>query len=376
MTFALRTLRWMTITGIVGGFPVAAHAIEPLNDDALGESVVVTPGTWFSTLDQAHRNSIYWIGDWETGNTSQWDNGQPWVSGPGTSSWHLVTNSVHSGSYAMSTTIDTTGGPAGVRWPRRDVPGMSSFPTAAYYSTWLRFDTTLDASWYNMMQWKQTTSDGTSSDPVWSIDIEKRTDGRDYYYLYSYIGNDGNYLTPGIGDKGDSSIAIPIGQWTHLETYYKWASDTTGAVSVYQDGKLILQQTGVRTKFVHADAPSKPLQWTINAYGDDVTPSPNTVYFDDAAISALRLGDSTAISPMPGDFDGNGTVDAADYAVWRKGLPKTYSQSDYNLWRDNFGDSAGSGVGCGRSSHNSRTLDHFHSLYRSPHPLKFAISRA
>jgi hypothetical protein len=47
----------------------------------------------------------------------------------------------------------------------------------------------------------------------------------------------------------------------------------------------------------------------------------------------------------PGDFNQNGTVDAADYVVWRKGLGTTYTQSDYNTWRANFGTSllAGSG---------------------------------
>jgi WD40 repeat protein len=46
------------------------------------------------------------------------------------------------------------------------------------------------------------------------------------------------------------------------------------------------------------------------------------------------------ISRMPGDFNADGTVDAADYAVWRNGLGTTYTQADYNIWRANFGRSA------------------------------------
>jgi hypothetical protein len=45
---------------------------------------------------------------------------------------------------------------------------------------------------------------------------------------------------------------------------------------------------------------------------------------------------------LPGDFNFNGTVDAADYVVWRKNMG---TQSDYNLWRANFGQSVGSGAG-------------------------------
>jgi hypothetical protein len=47
----------------------------------------------------------------------------------------------------------------------------------------------------------------------------------------------------------------------------------------------------------------------------------------------------------PGDFNQDGTVDAADYVVWRKGVGTTYTQTDYDTWRANFGTSllAGSG---------------------------------
>jgi len=47
---------------------------------------------------------------------------------------------------------------------------------------------------------------------------------------------------------------------------------------------------------------------------------------------------------LPGDYNANGAVDAADYVVWRKGLGTTYTQNDYNVWRSNFGDTAGSGA--------------------------------
>lgn len=47
-----------------------------------------------------------------------------------------------------------------------------------------------------------------------------------------------------------------------------------------------------------------------------------------------------------GDFNRNGVVDAADYAVWRAGLGTIYSPDDYNTWREHFGDvAAGSGNG-------------------------------
>jgi autotransporter-associated beta strand protein len=77
--------------------------------------------------------------------------------------------------------------------------------------------------------------------------------------------------------------------------------------------------------------------------------------FNSLSLPALASGiewtttyDATSVSlsvTTDGDFNEDGTVNAADYVVWRKGAG-TYLQSDYNIWRNNFGESiAGSGQG-------------------------------
>ena len=48
--------------------------------------------------------------------------------------------------------------------------------------------------------------------------------------------------------------------------------------------------------------------------------------------------------PVPGDYNQNGSVDAADYVVWRNGVGTTYTQGDYDVWRAHFGQTAGSGT--------------------------------
>lgn len=76
--------------------------------------------------------------------------------------------------------------------------------------------------------------------------------------------------------------------------------------------------------------------------------------------------DNDSVASLAGDYNGNSTVDAGDYVVWRKtvgsgthhqadgsgltiGVPDgTVDQSDYNYWRSNFGNAttgAGSGTG-------------------------------
>ena len=47
---------------------------------------------------------------------------------------------------------------------------------------------------------------------------------------------------------------------------------------------------------------------------------------------------------IPGDFNHDGTVDGADYIVWRKNPGGIYTQNDFNTWRTHFGQTAGSGA--------------------------------
>ena len=66
----------------------------------------------------------------------------------------------------------------------------------------------------------------------------------------------------------------------------------------------------------------------------------------------------SVVSPgVPGDYNNNGSVDAADYVLWRKGgplmnevdTPGTVNAADYAAWRARFGN-PGSGSGTGASA--------------------------
>jgi hypothetical protein len=68
-------------------------------------------------------------------------------------------------------------------------------------------------------------------------------------------------------------------------------------------------------------------------------------------LGTVVYGPITPVGPpsagLPGDFNGDGAVNAADYVVWRKtnGTP-----AGYNEWRTNFGRTSGSGSGVGSSA--------------------------
>jgi hypothetical protein len=82
-------------------------------------------------------------------------------------------------------------------------------------------------------------------------------------------------------------------------------------------------------------------------------PQANGITYGSTASGALFQSDEyftgTGVVSvgLPGDFNGDGSVDAGDYVVWSKS-PSAYggSPAGYDLWRANFGlTSAGSGSG-------------------------------
>jgi hypothetical protein len=69
----------------------------------------------------------------------------------------------------------------------------------------------------------------------------------------------------------------------------------------------------------------------------------------------------TATLALPGDFNNDGGVDAADYAVWRNNLgssstlpndtsPGMVTEHDYETWRASFGNSSSGAAGFAETS--------------------------
>jgi phospholipase/lecithinase/hemolysin len=75
-------------------------------------------------------------------------------------------------------------------------------------------------------------------------------------------------------------------------------------------------------------------------FWDDLHPTATVhAYLAQAALDLLLA--------LPGDFNDDGTVDAADYVVWRDGLGTNFTPADYDTWRTHFGETSASGAGAG-----------------------------
>jgi hypothetical protein len=64
----------------------------------------------------------------------------------------------------------------------------------------------------------------------------------------------------------------------------------------------------------------------------------------DGFVNLTLTGQLVAAAPiLLGDYNEDGSVDAADYVIWRKGLGTLFTQADYDVWSANYGQTAGSG---------------------------------
>jgi hypothetical protein len=87
---------------------------------------------------------------------------------------------------------------------------------------------------------------------------------------------------------------------------------------------------------------------TITSLSGGLNDAPGVGVAYNFTLANFREGIALWSLPAPGDINGDGAYDVADYVAWRK---KGGTQNDYNTWRANFGRSL-NGFGAAASQHN------------------------
>jgi hypothetical protein len=174
---------------------------------------------------------------------------------------------------------------------------------------------------------------------------------------------------PEIEASGAAPEPWPANEWFHVAaTYDKNGNNGAGKFALYYNGELI------RTTEANGSAgPADLGAWDLRTFGmyyDGLAVGAvydsggrrlhgmmDELYIFTRALSEAEIGMLYNIAPpgVSGDYNNNGTVDAADYVLWRDGgplqnegdTPGTVNQADYEFWRASFGKVAGGPAAAG-----------------------------
>ena len=145
----------------------------------------------------------------------------------------------------------------------------------------------------------------------------------DYFVSDFYVFAGGNTQAAQVF----SSLPVNTGHWQTIDIEYTYGSSD-----------LTLVVDGVSETLASAIRPG-------------IT-SLSGIRFNHASIGTTYYIDGLPSEPLAGDYNGDGTVDAADYVLWRKDpdSPNNGAPDGYNTWRAHFGVTAGSGAGFGTTA--------------------------
>lgn len=228
--------------------------------------------------------SSLWSAGMEDGSLSEWarnECGGEFNSGAANA--EASQEHAHSGSWGARLTISVPGSSqSGSRLFRWCEPRQYQ---QLYYRVWFYFPQRYTVPrWWNVFQWKSKVASDVN-DPFFVLNVGNRQDGTMYFYLYD---------SPQGKSYGQSIMNIPVGRWLQVEAFYQCAGDRTGRVTIWQDGRLVLDVPNVQTRHPDGDC-----EWSVNNYSDALIPSDAILYIDDAAISTTRGGIQAPILPAP-----------------------------------------------------------------------------
>jgi PEP-CTERM motif len=207
----------------------------------------------------------------------------------------------------------------------------------------------------------------------------------DKVVLFSDTNGDGDALDAAEQSTVLSAVAFPSGLHgdgsgglfvtsINGDTVYH-ASDNSGDGDFFDVAEVLSYADGV---YGAIDGPWNMTDYSVGGFllADYLGGAVRLVHDMNGDGDALDIGDVVLfadgvgapvdivalVEGLLGDYNGNNTIDAADYTVWRDALtagatslandptPGTVDESDFLYWRDHFGETLGSGAGSGAAA--------------------------
>jgi hypothetical protein len=183
-------------------------------------------------------------------------------------SYEVVDTFAHSGTKSLAFALDTESNSGRqVRCVRE-----GALPEDAYYGAWYYFPEQRDEvdNW-NLFHFQGGTSGGEIQG-LWDVSVANdNASGKLKLYARGY-GPLRQF------PQSDPPTTLPIGKWFHLEFRLRRAADATGRMTLYQDGKVVLDAPDIVTDDTSWG------QWYVGNLANSLTPAESTLYVDDISI--------------------------------------------------------------------------------------------
>lgn len=232
-------------------------------------------------------SDLVWTARFEIGDFSEWTgvaggNAQAFPTPPNTIS--LSDGQAHGGDRAAALSI-TTGSDA--TQENAELSRAGELPAEAYYSAWyyLPRSVSVGTFWVIFKFRARTTADDPSTTTeLYDIDLTTLPSGEMTLELYDH------------GTMADlpldvASPIVPVESWFQLEAFYRPAADATGRLTVWLDGRQVIDLSGMPI------SATPWVEWDVCSVGEDLTPQMVTIYVDDCAISRSRVGPVGRLAP-------------------------------------------------------------------------------
>lgn len=199
----------------------------------------------------------------------------------------------HSGLYSAKMSIDSDVPHSGCRLFRKFECWQDA--QAYVYGAWFYFPKFVRVDgWWNIWQFKANVDQ--QSMVAWKLEVRNPTPDTMALMLVwdmaPILGPFANYSLAAVhrveqpGAANGGALALPVGEWVHIEVGLLQSADFDGEICVYQDDVELFGLTGIRTK------PEGGSQnWSVNNYGQRLRPDNRRqrvhLYVDDMTIDSL-----------------------------------------------------------------------------------------
>jgi hypothetical protein len=189
----------------------------------------------------------------------------------GSGSFSIVTSPVHSGQYAAAFSVRGDADAGQARCVQQGV-----FPSTAYFGAWYYVPApAVNSSNWNLLHFQGGADGGLPAQSLWDVSLVNQGDGG---ALSVILFDPMPHPAPALG----AVPPIPIGQWFHLELYFKRASDATGELTLWQDDVKAADLSGLVTDNTDWG------QFYVGNLANALVPPASTIYVDDVTIAAER----------------------------------------------------------------------------------------